>query len=137
MHFSDIIGHQSQKKVLLDSLSMGRIPHAQLFEGDDEQGVLAMAIAYANAVVCGDDSSKSNTRLKANGLIHPDIHFVFPTATKAEVKSKPTSSEFSAPWRQFVQVIKNKFDNFFLYYYSNSFFNGFYWNGFIFNGSIC
>ncbi|MGB0443783.1 MAG: ATP-binding protein [Flavobacteriaceae bacterium] len=103
MHFSDIIGHQSQKKVLLDSLSMGRIPHAQLFEGDDEQGVLAMAIAYANAVVCGDDSSESNTRLKANGLIHPDIHFVFPTATTAEVKSKPTSSEFSAPWRQFVQ----------------------------------
>ena len=84
MHFSDIIGHQSQKKVLLDSLSMGRIPHAQLFEGDDEQGVLAMAIAYANAVVCGDDSSESNTRLKANGLIHPDIHFVFPTATTAE-----------------------------------------------------
>ncbi len=103
MHFSDIVGHQSQKTVLLNSLALGRIPHAQLFEGDDEQGVLAMAIAYANAVVCGDDSSESDARLKANELIHPDIHFVFPTATTAEVKSKPTSSEFSGSWRQFVQ----------------------------------
>lgn len=103
MRFQDIVGHQNQKKVLLNSLATGRIPHAQLFEGEDEQGILAMAIAYASAVVCGADNGQSAARLKANGLIHPDIHFVFPTATTPDVKSKPTSNEFSTPWRQFVQ----------------------------------
>ena len=103
MHFQDIVGHQSQKKILLESLALERIPHAQLFEGADEQGVLAMAIAYANAVVCGTDKGASATRLKANAMVHPDIHFVFPSATTQEVKSKPTSNEFSSQWRQFVQ----------------------------------
>jgi len=103
MRFQDIVGHHSQKKVLLDSLALDRIPHAQLFEGADEQGVLAMAIAYANAVVCGNDTDESTTRIKANGMVHPDIHFVFPSATTHEVKSKPTSNEFSSQWREFVQ----------------------------------
>jgi len=102
MRFQDIVGHQNQKKILLDALSLGRIPHAQLFEGTDEQGILALAIAYANAVVCGLENKNSAGRLKADGLVHPDIHFVFPTATTAEVKSKPTSSEFGAAWREFV-----------------------------------
>ena len=83
MHFQDVVGHQNQKKVLVDSLALERIPHAQLFEGADEQGVLALAIAYANTVVCGTANSDSPARLKADGLVHPDIHFVFPTATTA------------------------------------------------------
>ena len=103
MHFQDVVGHQNQKKVLLDSLAMERIPHAQLFEGADEQGVLAIAIAYANAVVCGTSNEDTSARLKADGFVHPDIHFVFPTATTAEVKSKPTSDAFSGAWREFVQ----------------------------------
>lgn len=103
MHFQDVVGHQNQKKVLVDSLALERIPHAQLFEGADEQGVLALAIAYANTVVCGTANSDSPARLKADGLVHPDIHFVFPTATTAEIKSKPTSNAFAAQWREFVQ----------------------------------
>lgn len=103
MHLERFVGHHNQKKILFDGIVSGRIPHAQLFEGNDEQGVLAMAIAYANAVVCGNDRSESNARLKANELVHPDIHFVFPSATTADVKSKPTSIEFVAQWRQFVR----------------------------------
>ncbi|MAV08419.1 MAG: DNA polymerase III subunit delta' [Gammaproteobacteria bacterium] len=103
MHFQDIIGHQNQKNVLLDSLAMQRVPHAQMFEGSDEQGVLALAIAYANAVVCGGEHDDSSARQKANGFVHPDIHFVFPTAITNEVKSKPTSDAFSTSWREFVQ----------------------------------
>ena len=102
MRFQDIVGHQNQIKVLLESLAVQRIPHAQLFEGPDQQGVLALAIAYANSVVCGVEQNGSSARLKANGLVHPDIHFVFPTATTDEVKSKPTSDAFIASWRDFV-----------------------------------
>ena len=105
MRFSDIIGHDIQKKALLDSLAAGRIPHAQLFEGADGQGVLPMAIAYSSAVVCGTDYKENDTkRIKTENLVHPDIHFIFPTATTAEVKSKPTSVAFSASWRDFVQT---------------------------------
>lgn len=103
MHFKDIVGHQNQKKVLLNSLALNRVSHAQLFEGDDEYGILGVAIAYANAVVCGNDNSASTARLKANGMIHPDIHFIFPTATTHEVKSKPTTNEFGSQWREFVK----------------------------------
>jgi DNA polymerase-3 subunit delta' len=104
MRFSDILGHDIQKKALLDTLAAGRIPHAQLFEGADGQGLLSMALAYANAVVCGADENEDYpARKKATNLVHPDIHFVFPTATTSEVKSKPTSAAFSAPWREFVR----------------------------------
>lgn len=103
MFLDHIIGHNLQKKTLVESLSSERIPHAQLFEGDDESGVLAVALAYANAVVSGDNSSNNATSLKANALVHPDIHFVFPTATTAEVKSKPAATDFGEPWREFVK----------------------------------
>lgn len=103
MNFQDIVGHQNQKKVLLDGLALERVAHAQLFEGSDEQGVLALAIAYANAVVCGGENQDSAARLKSNNFVHPDIHFVFPSATTTEVKSKPTSNEFSVSWREFIK----------------------------------
>lgn len=105
MRFSNIVGHDFQKKALLDSLSCGRIPHAQLFVGADGQGLLSMAIAYANAVVCGAEEKEVNpARIKAENLVHPDIHFVFPTAITSGVKSKPTSAAFSSEWREFVQT---------------------------------
>jgi len=105
MRFSDLIGQENQKKALHDNLVAGRIPHAQLFEGSDGQGLLSMAIAYANAVVCGaEETEQTPARKKAASLVHPDIHFVFPTAITAEVKSKPTSAAFGAPWREFVKA---------------------------------
>ena len=100
MRLKDIVGQHSQKKALLESVSSGRVAHAQLFEGHDGQGVLVAAIAYANAVVCGNNN---NSFLKAAGYVHPDIHFVFPTATTKEVASKPSSDEFIIQWRQFLQ----------------------------------
>ena len=55
MLFNAVLGHDTQKKSLTDSLAVKRIPHAQLFEGDDGHGLLTVALAYANAVVCGDN----------------------------------------------------------------------------------
>lgn len=103
MHFQDILGQETLKKTLQESLALGRIPHAQLFEGQDGQGILGLALAYANAVVCGSNKLDTPSRLKANNLIHPDIHFIFPTTTSTDVVSKPTSEEYIPQWRQFVK----------------------------------
>ncbi|MBL19322.1 MAG: DNA polymerase III subunit delta' [Flavobacteriaceae bacterium] len=101
MLFNAILGHDTQKKSLADSLSIKRIPHAQLFEGDDGHGLLTVALAYANTVVCGDNPEKASMQ-KATGMVHPDIHFIFPTAITSDVKTKPTSNDFLGKWRNFV-----------------------------------
>lgn len=101
MLFNAVLGHEIQKKSLTDSLAIERIPHAQLFEGDDGHGLLHMALAYANAVVCGDNIDGPSMQ-KATSMVHPDIHFVFPTATTSDVKTKPTSNDFLGKWRSFV-----------------------------------
>lgn len=101
MLFNAVLGHDTQKKSLADSLAVKRIPHAQLFEGDDGHGLLTVALAYANAVVCGDNPEGASMQ-KAIGMVHPDIHFVFPTAITSDVKTKPTSNDFLEKWRSFV-----------------------------------
>ena len=101
MLFNAVLGHDTQKKSLTDSLAIERIPHAQLFEGDDGHGLLTVALAYANAVVCGDNPEGASMQ-KAIGMVHPDIHFVFPTAITYDVKTKPTSNDFLEKWRSFV-----------------------------------
>ena len=102
MRFDDIIGQQKQIAALQATIEKGRIPHAQLIEGKDGQGLLSLALAYANSVVCGTYSPENAGWLKAKKLVHPDIHFVFPTTTTTEIKSKPSSEEFLAQWRAFV-----------------------------------
>jgi DNA polymerase-3 subunit delta' len=101
MLFNAVLGHEPQKKSLANSLAVKRIPHAQLFEGGDGHGLLQMALAYANTVVCGDTPAGASMQ-KATGMVHPDIHFVFPTAITSEVKTKPTSNDFLGKWRSFV-----------------------------------
>ena len=93
---------------MIQSASSGRIPHAQLFVGPEGSGVLPMAIAYAQYVLCGN-SDKENTggneacNLKFDHFAHPDLHFIYPTVTTEEVKSKPKSLDFLNDWRQFLQ----------------------------------
>jgi DNA polymerase-3 subunit delta' len=102
VQFEDIIGQQKQTAALQATIEKGRIPHAQLIEGKDGQGLLSLALAYANSVVCGTYNTENAGWLKAKKLVHPDIHFVFPTTTTTEIKSKPSSEEFLAQWRAFV-----------------------------------
>jgi DNA polymerase-3 subunit delta' len=41
--------------------------------------------------------------LKFSNLTHPDLHFIYPTVTTTDVKSKPKSVDFLADWREFVK----------------------------------
>lgn len=107
MLFSEILGHEAQKESLLDGVAKGRVPHAQLFVGPEGSGLLSMAIAYAQYVFCQNTGventgGNSSCNRKFDALSHPDLYFVYPTATNDRVKSKPVSRAFSEDWRVFV-----------------------------------
>jgi DNA polymerase-3 subunit delta' len=66
-----------------------------------------MAIAYAQYIVCNNKGSENDgenaaCNLKFGHLSHPDLHFVYPTVTTEDVKSKPKSLDFIQEWRQFL-----------------------------------
>ena len=107
MQFSDIIGQDYIKNYLTKSAFSGRIPHAQMFVGPEGSGTLALAIAYAQFILCQNSDSENlggneSCNLKFENLSHPDLHFVYPTVTTEDVKSKPKSIDFIGDWRQFV-----------------------------------
>lgn len=107
MMFSEILGHEHLKAHLTKTAAEGRIPHAQLFVGPEGSGTLAMAIAYAQFILCGNTGSENAggndaCNLKFANLSHPDLHFIYPTVTTEDVKTKPKSIDFLNDWRQFV-----------------------------------
>jgi len=117
MLFNEILGQEHLKSHLTQSVDKGRIPHAQLFVGQEGSGTLPMAIAYAQYILCnntnGENAGGNNAcNLKFNNLSHPDLHFAFPVTTTDKVKSKPVSNFFLEEWRQLLnqQPYCNLFD---------------------------
>jgi DNA polymerase-3 subunit delta' len=107
MLFSEVLGLPHIKNHLTTTADRGRIPHAQLFVGNHGSGLLPMAIAYAQYILCGNTNSENNTgntacNLKFNHLSHPDLHFAFPVATTDKIKSHPVSDHFMESWRTFL-----------------------------------
>ena len=117
MLFSEILGQEHIKKHLTQSVDNGRIPHAQLFVGNEGTGALPMALGYAQYILCsntGGENSEGNEtcNLKFKNFSHPDLHFAFPVTTSDKVKSKPVSSYYLEEWRQLLteQPYGNLFD---------------------------
>ena len=102
MHFKEVIGHQEIKQRLINSLQTGRISHAQLFAGNTGYGSLALALAFAQYVLCTGPKGEDSCGLcpacrKMQKQIHPDIHFVFPVVRKTK---SPISDEYINEWRE-------------------------------------
>ncbi|WP_428743579.1 ATP-binding protein [Tenacibaculum sp.] len=102
MIFDDIIGQEHIKKHLQQSAENNRIPHAQLFVGKEGCGTLAMAIAYAQHLLCNFSDNAEACNIKCNKLQHPDLHFAFPVTTSDAVKKHPVSNLFLEDWRTFI-----------------------------------
>jgi DNA polymerase-3 subunit delta' len=115
MRFRQIIGHEDIKERFIRSVKDSRISHAQLFIGNEGNGKLALAIAYAQYINC---TKKQDFEVKEYGissdscgvcpsckkyekLIHPDLHFVFPVINSAKHK-EPVSDIFLKEWREFL-----------------------------------
>jgi DNA polymerase-3 subunit delta' len=117
MLFKEVLGLTHLKKHLTTTAEACRIPHAQLFVGAEGSGTLALAIAYAQYVLCGNtngenDGENTVCNTKCASLTHPDLHFVFPVSNSDKVKSHAVSDNYMQEWRQFVkaQPYGNLFD---------------------------
>lgn len=118
MNLNDILGQEFIKKHVVETVRKGRIPHAQLFVGPEGSGVLPMAIAYARHILeQTTDPNKQDPKqikLQMDQLVHPDVHFIYPKATNAQVKKDPKSIDFITEWRSF--VLENPYANVFEWY---------------------
>ena len=106
MTFSEVLGQQHIKSHLAKTVKSGKIPHTQLFIGKTGSGLLALALSYANEILCQSYDEKSDAytscKNKVNKLAHPDLHFVYPVNTNEDVKKNPISDNFASSWRDFV-----------------------------------
>lgn len=107
MLFSEVIGHEELKKRLIQSVRESRVSHAQLFLGPEGSGKLPLALAYAQYINCTNRSETDSCGVcpscrKFMSLTHPDLHFVFPTATNKGVKQNPESDLFISEWREYL-----------------------------------
>jgi len=114
MKFADIIGQEDIKTRLMKTVAESRVSHAQLFLGPEGSGKLALAIAYAQYINCtnkqdGDSCGECPSCVKYQKFIHPDLHFIYPTARTKSV-DKPMSRNFISQWRELL-IEKNSYVN--------------------------
>ena len=104
MLFKELLGQDKLKELLTLSVREERVPHAQLFLGSKGSANLGLALGFAQYVGCtnkleDDSCGLCPSCLKHQKFAHPDLHFVFPVATTASVKTKPVSKNFLVEWR--------------------------------------
>jgi DNA polymerase-3 subunit delta' len=105
MLLKSVIGNNYTKEHLTNIARNDMIPHAILFHSAPGAGGLAMALAFSQYLQCLNPSESDSCGLcsacvKAQKLIHPDIHFTFPViSTKSG--SPPKSNDFLTEFRKF------------------------------------
>lgn len=104
MLFADVVGHEALGAKLREAVRSQRVAHAQLFEGHEGAGALALARAYAQYLTCQApteaDSCGQCTSCKAHAKVqHPDVHWCFPFF-KADGQEKATSEPHQGTWRE-------------------------------------
>ena len=94
------IYHPDPAATLTRMVQTDRMPHAMILLGPEGSGALPLALRYAQHIMCVNKQpdgpcNECGQCNKVRKLIHPDLHFTFPT-----VGSKQISDNFLAEWRQ-------------------------------------
>ncbi|GAB4126297.1 MAG: hypothetical protein OHK0045_18870 [Raineya sp.] len=105
MYFRDIFGLEEIKRTLIQAVQNNHVAHAQLFVGAEGSANLALALAYARYIHCENKSEydacgKCATCSKMDKLVHPDLHFIFPTSSTSKI-AKALSQDLLKEWREF------------------------------------
>ena len=130
MLLSEVIGQEKLKQQLVDMVQHQRLSHAILFVGPEGAGALPLAIAFAQYIVSipNDNTETSGGDLfgaapeptekkvyspneiaelpayhRASQLMHPDLHFSFPSITE-KPGTKNVSANHMEAWRDFINV---------------------------------
>jgi DNA polymerase III, gamma/tau subunits len=80
MKLDGIIGNQDAVRALKGMAESGRIPHAMMIYENDGCGAMAIVLAFLSEVFADEH--------KVSGLIHPDVHYVYPVANGSKVSEK-------------------------------------------------
>ncbi len=104
MKWEQIIGQQSVKNLLKDSIRDSRVGHAQLFVGEEGFGVLPLALAMAQEIFEKENSTSVH---KVENLNHLDLHFSFPVFTE---NKNSLSKRLFDQWRDF--ILANQYSSF-------------------------
>lgn len=104
MRFEEVIGHRELAAKLRAGAQSGRVAHAQLFNGPEGSGALALALAYARYLHCTDSTEEDSCGACASckqydTLQHPDLHWSFPFFRK-DGSDHALSQPFQSAWRE-------------------------------------
>lgn len=108
MIFRDVPGSDFIKEKLIQSVSAGKIPHAQLFLGGEGALNLPLALAYTTYLHCEqkgetDACGSCAACVKSLKYIHPDTNFVFPVGNlKGDKDLDEFKAEMLKTWRAFL-----------------------------------
>ena len=124
MQFSAVIGQSTIKQQLVQLVTQNRVSHAWLFLGKEGCGGLPLALAFAQYLVCTQRNNGTTTDLFANAtattpssvdacgicsacikaqqLVHPDIHYTYPVIP-SKAGEKPISKDYIQEWRSFIK----------------------------------
>lgn len=107
MNFQNIVGLETTKLALINSVKSSHIAHAQLFVGKNGSANLGLALCYAQYVNCeqksADDScGQCSSCLQYKKVVHPDMHFVFPMASLEKVDKENLKAHLIKFFRKFV-----------------------------------
>ena len=114
MQFKDIAGQKDVINRLTEIIDSGRVSHAQMVLGSTADGALQLALAYLQYLGCTNRQYYESGELRADScgecphckkmsqLMHPDLHFVFPTAATSSVSGSFWSGDFMQEFREFL-----------------------------------
>lgn len=131
MKWEEVIGQAAAKERLRQMIAEGRVPHALMLCGLTGYGTLALAMAFASALLCersgarkrddtpslfgdsDDTPADSEPTAEACGECqqcvmlrhwqHPDLHFSFPTVKPAGMNHAPVSDDFMTEWHEAIE----------------------------------
>ena len=88
MNFSQVKGNREVVRTLVSMVDSGRIPHAVMFHEEDGGEAFPLCLALLSYLYCrnrahSDSCSQCPSCNRIDKLIHPDVHFIFPTASSA------------------------------------------------------
>lgn len=88
MRFSQLQGNEDVVRALVGMVDSGKVPHAIIFQEEDGGGAFPLCMAFLQYLYCshrgnGDSCGDCPSCNKISKYIHPDVHFVYPTAASS------------------------------------------------------